>query len=208
MSQYIEKISSYIQKELNLSEEKREVIAYGMDTFVSTILGILGIFVFGYLFGLLVPALLIAMSALITRVFTGGAHCGSMARCTVVTIVTFIVLAYISKTLLIPSFILILALFILGVAIIMKYAPVEVKEKPLSASHQKQLRRGAFRLLLVIGIVVLLSQYVLDPGTVLFIIVGFLWQCFSITPIGFKIINKIDDLLKNSMEGGKIHEKS
>ncbi|KUO50329.1 MAG: hypothetical protein APF76_11510 [Desulfitibacter sp. BRH_c19] len=208
MSRYTERASCYVKQELNLSEEKREVLAYGMETFIAIFLGFLGIVVFGYLFGLLGAALIISLTALVTRVFTGGAHCSSMGRCTVVTIIVFTFLAYLTSNILTLSFGLISVCFIVAVIFIAVYAPVQVKEKPISEPHRRKLKKGALGFSAVIGAVVILSYFVFDMRTILYITTGFLWQSFTITPLGIKVIAYIDDLLKLILKGGEIHEKT
>jgi len=200
VSGYIKKVSFFIQNELNLSEERREVIAYGMETLVSALLGLLGIVLFGYLFGLLVPSLVISLTALAARVYTGGAHCSSMGRCTIATIIIFMVLAYISTSLLPPSLILIAGGFITSMIFIVRYAPAEVKEKPLSDNHKKQLKKGALRLGIVIGLSVGLIYFLINEYFALYLTIGFLWQTLSITSIGFTVINYIDGFLKILLE--------
>lgn len=207
MSKYTEKASCYIKQEINLSEEKREILAYGMETFISVSLGLLGIAVFGYLFGFLAPALIISLTALVAKGFTGGAHCSSMGRCTVVTIIVFTFLAYLTTNILTPAFGLIITGFIISVLFVAIYAPVQVKEKPISESHQKKLKKGALLFSAVIGAVVILSYFTFDMRTVLYITTGFLWQSFTITPLGIKVITYIDNLLKLIWKGGKIHEE-
>ncbi|WP_028308023.1 accessory gene regulator ArgB-like protein [Desulfitibacter alkalitolerans] len=208
MSGYIKKVSCFIQNELNLSDERREVIAYGMETLVSTLLGLFGIVLFGYLFDLLVPALIISLTALATRVYTGGAHCSSMGRCTIATIIIFMVLAYISTSLLKPSLILIAGGYITSIIFIVRYAPAEVKEKPLSETHKKELKKGAHRLGIIIGLLTILIYFLVKEEIVLHIIGGFLWQTFTITPLGFTIIRYFDDFLKLFMKGDEKHEKT
>jgi len=203
VSGYIKKVSCFIQNELNLSDERREVIAYGMETLVSTLLGLFGIVLFGYLFDLLVPALIISLTALATRVYTGGAHCSSMGRCTIATIIIFMVLAYISTSLLKPSLILIAGGYITSIIFIVRYAPAEVKEKPLSETHKRQLRRGAIILAIVLGVLVLLLTMYNKEHISMYIIIGFLWQCLNTSPLGFKFITCSDEFLKLLLKGGK-----
>ncbi len=207
MSKYTEKASCYVKQELNLSEEKREILAYGMETFISVSLGLLGVAVFGYLFGFLVPALIISLTALAAKGFTGGAHCSSMGRCTVVTIISFTTLAYLGFNILTPSFGLIITFFIISVLFVAAYAPVQVKEKPISEPHRRKLKKGALMFSAFIGTAVILSYFTFDMRTVLYITAGFLWQSFTITPLGIKVIAYIDAFLKLIWKGGKIHEE-
>ena len=196
MSGYAKKFSTIIQSELGLSEERREVIAYGIEVFVGTLLGLLGVALFGYLFGFLLPALAIALTARTARIYTGGAHCTSMVRCTIVTVIVFMVLTYAATSFLTPSLILIAGGFVISIALIARYAPAEVKEKPLSDSHKKELKKGAYKLSVVLGLSVGVLYFFFSEYFALYLIIGFLWQAFSLTPIGFTVISYMDSLLK------------
>ena len=198
---YVKKTSTFIQNELGLSEEKREVIAYGMEAFTSTVLGLLGIILFGYLLGFLWQALVISITSAIVKLYIGGPHYSTMLRCNIVTIITFMTLTYISINFLNTSIALIISGLIISIIIIAKYAPAEVKQKPLSDNHRKALKKSAFRLSIVFAISVVLLYFFFNKYFALYLVVGFLWTPLMMTPVGFAVTSYTDNLFKFFEDG-------
>jgi len=196
LPKYADKASVFIQNELSLSEEKREVIAYGVEAFTSTVLCFLGIVLFGYLFSFLGPVLAISLTAALVKIYTGGPHCNTMLRCIIVTITIFMTLSYISTSFLVPSLSLITGGLVISLILIARYAPVEVKQKPLSDNHKKALRKGTFKMSILFVSLVGLLYFFFSEYFALYLVIGFLWMGFAITPMGFAIINYSDKFLK------------
>lgn len=206
MSNYINKISYFFKKELNLSEEKREVIAYGMETFVALFLGFIGVLIIAYFMGVFFPALVIALTALLTRAFTGGGHCSTMGKCIIVTVIAMISLALIAVNMYKPSLLMIVLGFLICLLLIIKFAPAEVEEKPLSSNHKKSLKKGAIILWGVLLAIVVLWNNIFENHVEVYLSYGFFWQVFTISPWGFKLLARIDGLIKIK-KGERVHEK-
>jgi len=198
---YVEKTSTFIQNELDLSEERRKVIAYGMEAFMSTLLGLLGIILFGYLFGFLGQALVISLTAAVVKLYIGGPHYSTMLRCNIYTITVFMTLTYISINFLYPSLALITGGLIISIMLIARYAPAEVQQKPLSDSHKKALRKSAFKLSILLALSVGLIYFFFNEYFALYLVIGFLWATLMMTPAGFTMTTYTDNLFKLFEDG-------
>ena len=92
-----EKISCYIAQELNLDDDKKSVINYGIFAFIQMIICIALVIIFGFIFNVIIEALIISFTISILRKSSGGVHASSPERCAVIGTVSSVSMALISK---------------------------------------------------------------------------------------------------------------
>ncbi|MDY4253149.1 MULTISPECIES: AgrD family cyclic lactone autoinducer peptide [unclassified Clostridium] len=200
------KISNNLKNELNLDEDKRSIIEYGIFAFFQMGISILLVAVAGLIFNVIIEALIISFVGAFLRKFSGGAHASTSTNCSIVGIVISVIPAYIVKNIgLNKSYIIIIGilLFISSFIIIYKLAPVDSPNKPIKKKEKiKRLKRGSIIILFIYMILVVINigiYYINTINSFLLytscIYIGILWQVFTLTKYGHIVVNKVDSLL-------------
>lgn len=201
-------IASRIASTMGMNKDQEEVLAYGAFSILQILWSTFLVAVMGYLFGVLLEAMIISFTAALLRRFSGGAHATSPGRCNVIGVIIFIGLALAAKELLLysnlPVYISLGVLsFIFTYWVVAKYCPVDHPNKPITDKETRaRLKKGAIgfvHLLLVLCIVLwILYQYsneLLLLQSVISVYLGISCQAFALTPLGHLFINKLDSIL-------------
>lgn len=202
------KLSARIRKELNLDNDKEEIIAYGVFALIQIIISIIFTILFGIIFGVVIESLIVMITVIFLRKYSGGVHAKSPKLCLIFGTIVTTLLATISRNLSLIKFndiylILITILtFAIAFYIIYKKAPVGSKNKIIiDENKRKNMRFGALKILLVYLVSVILSigiQRILNINLsyILFsICFGVLWQIFTLTKSCAFFIKKIESIL-------------
>lgn len=209
-------ISINLKRELNLDEDKRSIIEYGIFAFFHMLISILLVAIFGIAFNVMIEALIISFIGAILRKFSGGAHASTSINCAILGVLLSVIPAYIIKNIILNSNYIIIVgalVYIISFIFIYKLAPVDSPNKPIKKEEKiKRLKRGSIIILSIYMIIVILniSIYSMNSFNSLLvysscIYVGILWQVFTLTKYGHIIVNKIDSLLIKILKfmGGK-----
>ncbi len=137
------KISEMLTNTLMLSgavsHEKQEVIIFGLELLISSIIGILIIIAISIIAG--VPLLWIAflLSFIPLRTTAGGYHALTHTGCNITFAITYIICVVLCKYVMMPkiTFVLISAI---STIMILLFSPVEAKNKPLNSERKKKNR--------------------------------------------------------------------
>ncbi|NFP92734.1 accessory gene regulator ArgB-like protein [Clostridium sporogenes] len=217
-------VATKIASELNLDNDRKEVIAYGTFAFFQTIFSIFLIVMFGYLFNIQIEALLISFTISILRKFSGGVHATSPNNCaiigTIICVGFAIIVVFLTSPLINLDILLFLGviIFVWSYYIIYKLAPVDSKAKPIKKSKKiKRLKKSSI-ITLSVYLVIILINFILyyKMGNKKFIIYslcvysGIVWQTFTLTQYGHLVVKKLDDFLSHIIDttkGDKKHEK-
>lgn len=190
-------LAVYLSKQLGLSDERREVVAFGALALLQNGTSAAVLLLLAYLTGVLPEALAALVTAGILRHATGGVHLQTPWRCVGATALAFwaagylghlLVAAHLTTTM---SLALILPVAVAGLLVIFLRAPVEAENRPLSPEHKVYLRRLSRQfgwmvaVLLVVG--ALLDTWWWAPG-----LLGYFVQCTTLTPPGHKLAGMID----------------
>ena len=203
-------ISNKIVKELNLNTNSNEVIAYGAFALIQTFVSVLVVSVIGYLLNILTEVLIISFSVSILRKFSGGVHATSPNRCLIIGTFFCIIQGLISKklSLLINiNTLLILSIlsFVFTYYIIYKLAPVDSKNKPIkNLDKRSRLKVKSINVVTFYLVLFAFSIYyrnILPLSYSISLLLGTLWQVFTLTSIGKLLLINIDNLLNRFMEG-------
>lgn len=213
-------ISNKLKDELNLDEDKRSIIEYGIFAFFQMGISILLVAIIGFIFNVMLEALIISFSGAILRKFSGGAHASTPTNCSIVGLLICVLPAYIIKNIgLNSNYIIIIGIlvYIVSFIIIYKLAPVDSPNKPIKNKGKiKRLKRGSIIILSVymIFVVLFISIYYMNRINILLvysscIYIGVLWQVFTLTKYGHIVVNKVDFLLIKIFDliGGKKNEE-
>lgn len=198
------KTSDYIAKELNLDEDRKAVINYGIFAFIHMIICILLVIIFGVIFNVTIEALIISFATSILRKSSGGVHASTPERCAVIGTISTIIMAIIAKYLHFGyslNLVIGIIVFLYAYYIIYKLAPVDSASKPIK-NPVKRLRlkktsiitTTIYLLIVIIDILayLLTKEYILLTYSIC-IYMGLSWQVFSLTEKGHLVLGKLDD---------------
>lgn len=200
-----EKISSNIANELKLDDDKRNIINYGIFNLIQTGICIVLVIIFGFIFHVVIEALIISFTISILRKSSGGVHAPTPESCAVVGTVASVGMAVIGKNIYINLLLVLLfgiIVFIWSFYIIYKLAPIDSPAKPIKSTEKRaKLKQISIRVLYLYLIIVALSItcYLINQNTIalsysLCIYMGLLWQVFSLTKSGHVVFGKLNKL--------------
>lgn len=200
-----EGLTNKISQEINLEEHQKAVINYGLFAIVQTAFAVLLTVIFGSLFNVLVPALILSFAGVILRKYSGGVHAQTPEACAAIGVIVAVGGAFIvSKLQWDKANIMVLgaAVFICSFYYIHKLAPVDSKAKPINKEEKKQLLKrksihvlGLYLVLCMID----LKLYAVSSNEIWLqyiacICLGTSWQVFTLTSLGHSAVAKIDSL--------------
>lgn len=197
--------SQKIGQELNYDKNKIAVVNYGLFAFIQMLISILLVAIFGMIFGVLIESLIISFTISILRKYSGGAHASSPGKCAVMGVILSVGMGLVINNINIKfEYVVLLGLivFILSYYLVYKLAPVDSIAKPIKNRQKiKSLKRGSILILTFYFIIVIFNLlWYLKSGEIRVLIyslcmyIGLLWQVFSLTQSGHKILSKIDAL--------------
>jgi accessory gene regulator B len=204
---FIERISneigSKISSNLNLDKDTEEIIAYGAFAVLQTIWSFLCVIILGGIFKVLMESIIIVLTIAIFRKYSGGIHANSPNKCAICGAIICVGMALVVKNISISfnlMFILIHILaYIYSYYIICKFVPVDTKSKPIDNIDEKlRLKKCSFLVISILLLIeVLLILLYLKYNNIILIyygscvIVGVIWQSFTLTPIAKKVFYNI-----------------
>lgn len=139
--------------------EKREIIAYGLEILLSTAVSVLIITILAILLGTFWETILFLLSFMLLRTYSGGYHAQTHFKCFLILIFAFCI--NIILNLFNINTVIIVLSALASAFIILRYAPVEDKNHPLSKQQKKNNRKICLimlSILLVVCIILFLNQ--------------------------------------------------
>lgn len=209
-----EHISIKITQELELDSNQKAVINYGIFAIVQTSIAVILSIIFGMIFNVLIPTLVISFIAVILRKYSGGVHAQKPEYCaavsTIVSVGGAVIVSHISWS--VPDIVIAgIIVFIISFYIIYKLAPVDSKAKPITRIDKRQrLKKNSIFILSVYLILCLIgitsALYNSRADTLLLYVAcvyaGVIWQVFTLTSFGHLCMAKVD-LLFNKLNRNK-----
>lgn len=211
----VHKLSLLLAKQLATYvgwQKKTDIIAYGFELIIGEALKfVLLLFISAY-FGILMPTVLILATAIPLRLVSGGGHCKTYARCTLLTVSVYFFLAVLANWL-IPdfnskTFIVILPLLIItSFTVIHLWVPGENPNRFFTQNERTKFRNLSRLLILLWSAICVLFYCILSGFTfkVFFVstAIGVGWQTFFVSPLGYWLIHSVEklfDLFTNAKE--------
>lgn len=210
----IEKICVYLTEALNLNDDQRDNVRYGLEVFISTMFSFLTTLILSWLFNIWVNTLIILIVFALVKTTAGGAHNKSMLNCAIFSGLMFTILALFMSSyyIFLVSHLNLVLLGTMSCTFMIYYfwSPAQVPEKPISKVYAQKLRKTSFITLILIFIA-LIALILVKPKYFDFIVIGsclgLLWQSITITPLGFRLFACVDHILFRMFKGGVINEK-
>jgi len=187
-------------------------MAYGLEILLGEIVKQFVIILSSWLLGVFPEVFTMSMAAGFLRLASGGEHCSEYYRCLVGGTIWFLLLGggihYIYPHLNTMGIYSIISIsLMIALVIIMKYAPAETENKPITSEKELvKLRRLSVVITLVFGLVMIawattdFLRFLILP-----LAAGMLEQVFTITPWGYNFIHFIDRVLDFDKWSNKIH---
>ncbi len=201
-----EQMGKYISKNTAATSTETAKISYGLEIILGAAMKCSLLLLTSYFLGIFYVMLIVLLTASAFRILTGGAHFSTYYRCLFAGLIIFNGLGYlteviantINKDFVIP---VISFIAVTGLVITYKYAPADAVIKPRKDSNKKLLiKELSFALviiwystmmLLINPMTANIFWYEILIGSTL----GFAWQFFTVTPLGFKSFGDIDEIL-------------
>jgi Accessory gene regulator B. len=163
-----------------IREEDREIIAYGLDALISTLINIVIIFAVGLLLGIFAQTVIFLLAFAALRVFAGGYHARTRIGCTATFLVIYLggmaAMKYTPAAAVKPAA-AILALASVGAVFLM--APIEHPNRPFSDNEYQVFKRTS-RITAIIETLLALAGIVLGYEMTAY--------CVSLAMLGVTII--------------------
>lgn len=204
MKKLSEKIASIVASGLDLDENKKQVIAYGLLAMIQMTLILLFSVIIGLFFGFVWEAVIVYFGVGLLRKGTGGVHSESLIGCTIMSVAiismlsafSHYILSDISNTLV---FVLTKAcVYIFCSTVIYKKAPMDTPNKPITKAEKiKRLRKQSF-ITIFIYFALSIVLFLISNGNKNFVSFSFsitcamLWQTLTLTKAGAVIIHAGD----------------
>ena len=198
-------IAEAISKSLNYNNDKKEVIAYGLAAIFQMISIFIITFIIGLFAGFWIESMIIFMSVGLLRKATGGAHSQTFQGCMIISIFSIFFLSFLAHYLIpihynISNVFIPIVLIIYGFSfyIVYKLAPVDTPAKPIVKKEKiRMLRRKSFTTLAIyfiisMTLIIFSDFYSKNVNISLSFCLSTLWQVFTLTKSGSKIINLVD----------------
>lgn len=196
----MDKLARFLSQNDN---DKYEIYIYLLKVYLNFFFVSMIIFIIAYFLHILYWSLIAGIISWLLRAYTGGAHSESQKNCTLLSIFIIILMGLLVKffsNIIISIHLLEFNILIISVSmlIIYFYAPADTPEKPIiSLKFKQELRKKAFifeSLLLLIVLILFYFNIYFNQIT-LSIILGIMWQTFTIVPIGYFTLKKLDEVI-------------
>lgn len=194
MERFVASLSNYIVRTAGQDEEAREVVHYALLWLANTILSTIGLILAGWALGVLWETLAAAVAGAALRSVSGGAHIGTPGTCVLVTTALYTVLAalgtWLASTATIPMIGPALFLLAVGLPTVIRYAPNEHPNRPLSAEEKAKFHKLSILFIIFLALAPILWSA--RAGVAWSLFLGVSWQLLSITPAGHSVAKAID----------------
>ena len=92
-------LTNIITKDLDYNEDKKEIIAYSIETSLLAVIGTLLLILFAFIANALKPALIAALFGVALRKVSGGAHFNTPTKCLIFGAIVYTLLGFLAQTL-------------------------------------------------------------------------------------------------------------
>ncbi len=194
LSEISERLSAIITKELDYSDDQKEIVAYGLESFFLALIGFLAILFVALLFNALFPAAIAAIFGGILRKLSGGAHFKTPLKCLTLGAVVYSLIGVLAQKFIyhdLYSFNILLLILVLAIIIVAIFAPVDCESKPIhSPVFRKKLKIASLSF-----VVLTLAMVFLSPNILI--------NTSAVLGVGYQTITLLPMLNKKKKEGKK-----
>ncbi len=203
------KIGYKIAGTLKLDKDQEEIMIYGAFNLLQLLWSTLWVVVFGMAFNILMEVLIIYCAIILLRKYSGGVHASSPGRCTTIgtTIVVGLALIIHSWYKMFNIYLILFLAVLSGIFsyyIVYKLAPVDSPAKPIVKMETRScFKKNSITVINILSVIVFIILFFYIKYNIKFLLnsiacicVGTVWQSFTLTYKGHKILTKVDSILK------------
>ena len=191
----IDKISQFltskIQQEMpEISEERAEVINFGLQILIGEVPKVFIMLVLAYLLEVFKLSLIAFLILIPYRGFSGGFHLKTHIGCIVTTTAFYCGVALLSENIILTDvnkYVLIVLTAIFGIVMVKLYAPADTEDVPIISTRVRKQKRILSYISLIVGLIIAL--FIRNNVISNMIIFGYLIQTCMITRIAYRLTN-------------------
>ena len=191
----IEKFCNQILKRMRkkmpeMTDEKAEIILYGLQLIIGEIPKVLLLFGVSFLLGIGWYMLFAYIVIMPYRAVSGGFHLHTHIGCILGSCIFFYGNIFISKFLAldnIQKYILVGVSLIFGIIMVSKYAPADTENVPILSKKERRLKKILSYITLILTLAV--SLIIKEPVLSNILIIGTIMQTILITKLAYKLTN-------------------
>ncbi|SHH82368.1 accessory gene regulator B [Sporobacter termitidis DSM 10068] len=129
--------------------ENRKYYIYGIELVLNNVLICLGIIALAIITKTILISIIFSLSFCILRAYVGGYHSNTYLKCFCISVINYIIMLILNQT---AEYKLILSCVLIGISvpIIIKFAPVEHENKPLSNEQKKKYKKVSILIISII----------------------------------------------------------
>ena len=191
----IEKICNYILKKMrkkmpDMTDEKAEVIEYGLELIVGEMPKTILLFVVSFFLGIGWYMIFAYVALMPYRMMSGGFHLHTHLGCIMGSIIVYYGNIYLSKFLIldnIQKYILIGLSLLFGILMVSFYAPADTEEVPIISKKERKMKKILSYVTLILTLIA--ATFIQDSTLANILIIGVIIQTLCITRIIYKLTN-------------------
>lgn len=179
------------------STYEEDEIRYGLEVFLGGLLQVLLLAAIGWHLGLLKEIMAIMLSFGLYRRCAGGAHCTAYYRCTLMTLITLPVLAYLCRLIDNRFFwVYFMVVFLFSMEAIYLKAPVDTDVKPIvDPAERSRLKLRSAILIVLLQAAVLGFHWFGQDLLAIAVLIGICYQSLTMTRLGASYVRFWDIIL-------------
>ena len=185
-----EKITKHIREKIPMTEERAEVINFGLLVIIGEVPKIVLILGIAWYFNILKLTIITFIAMSVYRTQGGGFHLESHIGCFLFSLMVFCGTSFLAKAIVTTNMSLLYTLygliFILDMIVITKYAPADTERIPIISMERrkKQKIKSYIAVILIYGYIIIISKsQVISNICVLTTLI----QSIGMTPMAYKI---------------------
>lgn len=184
ISELSARMADSISAELGYGEDKKEIIAYGIESLILALIGFAAVLLVASLLKVLFPAAMAAIFGGLLRKMSGGAHFNSPWKCLVSGAVVYSLLGLLAKQMVEHSLYtseLGFLVLIASLIVVALFAPVDCEAKPIhSPVFRRKLKVSSVGFIIFACVIILISNnFLLNTSVVL----GIGYQTITLLPV-------------------------
>ncbi|MDA8235610.1 MAG: accessory gene regulator B family protein [Clostridia bacterium] len=201
-----EELAHYLSEELNINQRDAATIRFGLELILGSIIKLSLITAVSLWLGITPYVLTALLTSSIFRLLSGGVHCHTYWRCVALGLGATVLIGSLAPVIgaRVDQFALILSVafaVLIGLYCVHKWAPADNPKKPITNQEKRRkFRQLSYLYVLTWGVALTLLIFFDYQVQISFPLAvaslgGFLTQVFSLTPVGYRLVNTIDATL-------------
>ncbi|MCC5911830.1 MAG: accessory gene regulator B family protein [Clostridiaceae bacterium] len=183
-------ISSYLCGELNYSDEKKEILSYGLQIILGASIKLITIITLAYIFNIFKPTIVASIAFIFFRRIIGGSHCDTFNKCYFLSVSLLLLLGLLGKIVALQYHILLIlaiVIYLVAVVITIIWVPMGTEKKTIKNKRTRlKIKQKTFLTLITCFVILVYFHMQATSEIVLSSLLGIALAFFLATPLGNK----------------------